>query len=122
MTTVPAVIYEYGTPNMKTPFACVLAAAAVVSADGALALDRHVTFYNATGAHVEELYGSNNGTTSWEEDLLGDYTLAPDETIEVDFDDGTGYCIFDFLVVMRNGNQFKKEDVNVCEVGYIEIQ
>lgn len=88
----------------------------------AAALDRIVIITNTTNQHVEELYGSNDGTTSWQEDLLGDYTLAPGESIEVDFDDGTNYCIFDFLVVMRSGEQFKREDVNVCKVGELEIE
>ncbi|MDK3020768.1 hypothetical protein [Pseudodonghicola flavimaris] len=82
-----------------------------------LAADRIVTIVNETGYTMVEFYGSNNGTTSWEEDILGDDTLPHGESVDVNFDDGTGHCIFDFLAVFEDGDQVKQEDVDVCKVG-----
>lgn len=82
-----------------------------------LAADRNVTIINQTGYTMTEFYGSNNATTSWEEDILGDDVLPHGDSIMIDFDDGTGHCIFDFLAVFEDGDQVKQEDVDVCKTG-----
>lgn len=82
-----------------------------------LAADRNVTIINQTGYTVTEFYGSNNGTTSWEEDILGEDILPHGDSVMIDFDDGTGHCIFDFLAVFEDGDQLKQEDVDVCKTG-----
>lgn len=82
-----------------------------------LAADREVTIVNMTGYAMVEFYGSNDGTSSWEEDILGDDVLAHGASVAITFDDGTGHCIFDFLAVFEDGEQLKQEDVDVCKVG-----
>jgi len=82
-----------------------------------LAADRHVTIVNQTGYAMVEFYGSNSGTSSWEEDILGGDVLAHGQSVDVDFDDGSGHCIFDFLAIFEDGDQVKQENVDVCKVG-----
>ncbi|MCK4861972.1 MAG: hypothetical protein KAS85_08695, partial [Rhodobacteraceae bacterium] len=51
-----------------------ITAAGIMSAMFALpaaALNRVVTIVNQTGFVMVEFYGSNKGTSSWEEDILG---------------------------------------------------
>ena len=88
----------------------------------AMAQDRVVTFTNNTGDHVESLFGSNAGASTWEEDLLGDVTLAPQEAIDVNFDDGTDYCNFDFKAVYADGSDAILQNVDVCEVSGVSIE
>ncbi len=83
----------------------------------AFAADRIVSIVNKTGYTMVEFYGSNNGTDSWEEDVLGADTLSHGASVDVNFDDGTGHCIFDFLAVFEDGDEVKQEDVDVCKVG-----
>lgn len=83
----------------------------------AAAADRKVEIINKTGYAITEFYGSNNNTESWEEDILGADILPHNSSITIDFDDGTGHCIFDFLVKFEDGDQLKEEDVDVCTVG-----
>ncbi len=101
----------------KSIIAGLMLVLAQVVAAPVLAANVKVTIVNKTGYTMEEFYGSNNGTEDWQEDILGEYALPQGESLEVDFDDGSGYCIFDFLAVFDNGETVKEENVNVCEVG-----
>lgn len=79
------------------------------------AADRRVRIVNNTGYPIVEFYGSNKGTDSWEEDILGTSVLPSGSSVMVDFDDGTGYCIFDFLAIFSDGEELVRNGVNVCE-------
>ena len=95
------------------------AAAALVSALSmpAQALDRHVTIVNDTSYDIVEFYGSQVDAKSWEEDILGKRILKAGASLDVNFDDGTGYCMFDFRAVFDDGDVLVRENINVCEIG-----
>lgn len=88
----------------------------------AIAADRKVEIINKTGYTMTEFYGSNNGTNEWEEDILGADVLPHNSSIAIDFDDGTGHCIFDFLVKFEDGDQLQEDNVDVCTVGEFTIE
>lgn len=83
----------------------------------AAAADREVKIINKTGYAITEFYGSNSGTGNWEEDILGDDVLAHNSSVTINFDDGTGHCIFDFLAKFEDGDQLKEDGVDVCTTG-----
>lgn len=85
-------------------------------ASPALALDRHVTIVNNTGFTMVKFYGSNKGSKTWEEDILGEDVLASGSQVSVNFNDNSGYCKFDFKAVFEDGDELVREDVNICEV------
>jgi len=96
-----------------------LATSAVLAATFALpaeAANRVVTIVNNTGYTIVEFYGSNKGTTSWEEDILGYDVLGPYSSVNINFDDGTGYCIFDFKAIFNDGDEVVSKGINVCEI------
>ncbi|MDP2063004.1 MAG: hypothetical protein Q8J98_07850 [Phaeovulum sp.] len=82
----------------------------------AAALDRRVRIINNTKFTIVEFYGSHTGTTSWQEDILGRDVLRPGNSVNINFDDGTGYCVFDFKAVFNDGDVLEKYGVNVCEI------
>ncbi|MCU0802881.1 MAG: hypothetical protein MUD11_14155 [Rhodobacteraceae bacterium] len=82
----------------------------------AAALDRRVTIINNTGYTIVNFFGSNTGTSSWEEDILGNDVLPSGNSVVINFDDASGYCMFDFLAIFDDGEQLIKERVNVCEI------
>lgn len=84
---------------------------------GAFAADRVVTIINETGYTIVEFYGSNAGTNSWEEDILGNNVLSHNASVQVDFDDGTGHCMFDFRAIFEDGDILVQERVDVCKIG-----
>jgi hypothetical protein len=87
----------------------------------AAALDRKVTIVNNSGFTISYFYGSNVGTTFWEEDLLSSDVLSNGASVVVNFDDTTGYCRFDFRAIFDDGTEIVKKDVNVCEIATFTI-
>ncbi len=94
-----------------------LAFASALAADPAAAADRRVRIVNNTGFTMVEFYGSNKGSQSWEEDILGADVLEDGQSVVVNFDDATGYCKFDFRAVFNDGEEVVEAGVNVCEIG-----
>jgi len=83
----------------------------------ALALDRRVRIVNNTGFTMVAFYGSNQGADNWEEDILGNDVLPSGASVTINFDDGTGYCIFDFKAVFEDGDELTDFGNNICELG-----
>jgi hypothetical protein len=84
-------------------------------ASPALALDRKVTIINNTGFTMTNFFGSNTGSNSWEEDILGQDVLPSGSQVSINFNDQSGYCMFDFKAVFEDGDELVREKVNVCE-------
>lgn len=98
-------------------FAAALVAMVAGFALPAVAEDRRVEIVNETGFTMTHFYGSNKKTDSWEEDILGDDVLPSGSSVMINFDDGTGYCVFDFRAVFEDGDEVVEHDINVCEIG-----
>lgn len=80
-------------------------------------LDRRVRIVNNTGFTIVRFYGSHTDANSWQEDIFGNDILRSGNSMVVNFDDGTGYCIFDFRAEFDDGDVLEKFGVNVCEIG-----
>lgn len=89
----------------------------LAAAHPAAAADRRVRIVNDTGFTMVEFYGSNKGSQSWEEDILGTDVLEDGQSVVVNFDDASGYCKFDFRAVFNDGDEVVETGVNVCEIG-----
>lgn len=83
--------------------------------------DRRVRLINNSSKTIIEFHASNTRRDKWEEDILGNRTVAPGQSITINIDDGTGSCNFDFMTVMRGGQQVVKRNVNVCQVANYTI-
>ncbi|BBE72616.1 hypothetical protein [Oharaeibacter diazotrophicus] len=101
--------------------AAVAVAVLVVSAVPAVALDRHVKIVNKTDFSIVEFYASSVGQDNWEENILGNDEVPPGGNVNVNIDDGTGYCKYDLKVVFSDGDEVVKNAMNVCEVGTFTI-
>jgi hypothetical protein len=86
-------------------------AASAASTDGK---NRKVMVQNISSQQVNNLYASPITAKTWEEDLLGQRTLAAGASIEANIDNGTNQCMFDLKVVMASGKTFEHRSVNVC--------
>ena len=97
-----------------------VAAALVAGLAGPAAADnlnRWVTIVNRTGYTMVEFYGSHTDADSWQEDILGLDVLPSGRSMNVNFDDGTGYCIFDLKAVFEDGDVLEEFGVNICRIG-----
>ena len=83
----------------------------------AAAQNRWVTIVNNTGYDMVEFYGSHRDATSWQEDILGSSILRAGYSVDVNFNDGTGYCMFDFRAVFEDGDVLVRKGINICEIG-----
>ncbi|OUD13111.1 hypothetical protein [Thioflexithrix psekupsensis] len=83
--------------------------------------NRRVLVVNNTSMDLVEFYGSNTGTEEWEEDVLDVDVLPSGEEVEVNFNDNTGYCMFDFLMVFSDGTELTHSRFNVCDYGTFTI-
>lgn len=105
---------------MTKAFATALAALSLTIAGSASAApdgkNRKVTVENISSHTLRELYASPITATTWEEDLLGERTLAPGESISANVDNGTDECYYDLKAVLDTGKEFEQRKVNVCAV------
>lgn len=80
----------------------------------AVSANRNVIITNATGRTIWRFYGSRVTTSSWEEDILGSTVLPNGDSVNINFDDGTGSCMFDMKAEFRDGSSKILNNVNVC--------
>ena len=78
--------------------------------------DRRVRIINETKHTMMRFYASNVGQTSWEEDILGQSTLAPGSSVVINIDDGSGYCLYDFKGVFDDGEEVIQNRIDVCKI------
>jgi hypothetical protein len=84
-------------------------------------IDRSVTVINNSGSTITRFFGSNSGRSSWEEDILGDGVIAPGESVNINFNDGSGSCSFDFKAVFADGTSAVETGVDVCRVSSVTV-
>ena len=77
--------------------------------------NRHVKIINRASSPIRYLYASNVNQATWQEDLLGPFTiLLPDHYIVANIDDGTGHCLYDLRAVLYDGREAVTPHFNVC--------
>ena len=98
-------------------FLAAAAAGALLASPAAQASeDRHVRIINETDHTMVHFYASNTSQSSWQEDILGDDVVKPGGDVNINIDDGTGHCKFDFQAVFDNGEKLVKHNIDVCEI------
>jgi hypothetical protein len=102
----------------------VLAAAVAPSPAGAQSADgenRVVEIVNERGSDIVRLYASRVTTDDWEENILSKQPIRARTKVRVNFDDGTGACVFDFRAVFRDQVVVHYFGINVCRESYWRI-
>ena len=107
--------------NRAGLFLAATLATALIGVAPANAADRHVRLINETSHTLVHFYASNTDVDSWQEDILGSAVLKPGQEVNINIDDGTGHCTYDFKSVFDNGAKVTKNNVNVCQVATYRI-
>ena len=76
--------------------------------------NRKIDLVNQTHSKIIELYASAPGAKTWEENIIKGQTVDAGETMEVDLDDNTGNCKFDFKAVLAGGAEATLANFDVC--------
>lgn len=85
----------------------------VQSRDG---YNRRVRIHNQTGWTMLRFYASDSRVDDWEEDMLGSRTLRSGRSMNMNIDDGSGACIYDFRAEFTNGQVLERGQINVCQI------
>lgn len=72
--------------------------------------------YNDTDFTITYLYISVPSTNDWEEDILGDQTVDPGETVEVTVDDELLECEYDLRADFDDGDSLVIGEYDLCEL------
>ncbi len=86
-------------------------------ASNAVAQNRWVTIANETGYTMVEFYSAQAAAPGWGTEILGDLDLRNDGRVDINFDDGTENCLFNFRAVFQDGGVVESAIVDVCKIG-----
>lgn len=71
---------------------------------------------NATSYTLTHLYLSPAASDDWDNDILGEQTVAAGETAEVSIDDGVESCMYDLRADFDDGDAIDVRGVDVCKI------
>lgn len=93
-----------------------LASATPTFAQSGDGFDRRILIANRSGQTVTYVRGSPVSADSFGADRIPDRVLGHGGNAVVDFDSGTGDCMYDLRVTLANGQNIDRMNVNVCRV------
>ncbi len=76
--------------------------------------NRVVDIVNRADSPILQFYASKPNQRSRGQDLLEGSVIGSDGYLTLNFDDGTGTCIFDFRAEFSNGTEARRDAFNVC--------
>ena len=77
--------------------------------------------HNKTGVEINELYVSPVTSDDWEEDILGQDTLADGDSLKITFDDRDKHVHWDLKVTDSKGNSIEWHDLNLVEISEVTL-
>lgn len=79
------------------------------------------TLHNVTGVEIHELYVSPHSSDDWEEDVLGQDTLADGDSVDIHFSPKEKAKLWDLKVVDGKGNSITWESLNLLEISDVTL-
>jgi hypothetical protein len=79
------------------------------------------TLHNMTGVEIHELYVSPHSSDDWEEDVLGQDTLADGDSVDIHFSPKEKAKLWDLKVVDSKGNSITWESLNLLEIADVTL-
>lgn len=76
--------------------------------------NRVMNITNNTGVTMTHFYASNTGQRTWGPDQLGSTVMYSGSGRRINFDDGTGACMYDFKARFADGDVLITNSINVC--------
>jgi hypothetical protein len=79
------------------------------------------TLVNQTGVLISEVYVSPHSAEDWEEDILGQDTLANGDSVDITFSPKERAKLWDLKVVDSKGNSIEWESLNLLEISKVTL-
>jgi hypothetical protein len=94
-----------------------------VAGSPALAGEQDFSLINATGYEIGELYVAPSDSSDWQEDVLGQDTLADGAQANIGFSRDTDTCTWDLKVVYSEDNSSAEwHAVDLCKLSVVTIK
>lgn len=77
--------------------------------------------HNQTGVEINSVFVSPHDSNDWEQDVLGQETLANGESVKIIFDDREKKVRWDLKITDKDGNSLEWEDVNLVEISELTL-
>lgn len=77
---------------------------------------------NATGVEIYGVYASPVGTTNWEENIMGQSTLADGSTLEISFASDKKDQYWDLMVTDSSGNQLIFPNLDLFSISEVTLK
>lgn len=98
-----------------TAFAAAAVAACVISS-AAFAEDVKFDLVNNSSYTVTNFFTSPTTTDNWEEDVLGQDTLGPGESVAITIADGSDQCVYDMKFSAKGADDLVIKGIDVCKL------
>ncbi len=72
---------------------------------------------NNSSRAIQNFYTSPATTTDWQEDVLGEDTIASGQTDEITIADGSTQCVYDMRFVMDDNAEMIDKNIDLCKLG-----
>jgi len=106
----------------KLLFALPLLSLALATPAGAEDAKQDFTLVNQTGYELKEVYVSPTKADDWQEDILGQDTLADGGVVHIHFSPKAHTCKWDLKVVYTDdGSNAVWGNINLCDIDKITI-
>jgi len=96
--------------------------AVLLFAPASVARPANVTFTNQSGQTVWTLNVSPSNNNTWEEDILGEDTLANGASVTVSFEVAADQCLWDIRFTYENDERREVRGVNLCERSQVTLR
>ncbi|THB65768.1 MAG: hypothetical protein D6E12_11925 [Desulfovibrio sp.] len=79
------------------------------------------TIVNNTGNEIYYVYVSATISQDWEEDLLGNEIMYPNDQLQVSFVGGSNHCYWDLKIQDKDGRTQDWREIDLCTVGMVTL-
>ena len=79
------------------------------------------TLVNATGVEINAVHISPHSANDWEEDVLGQDTLANGAQVDIHFKRGEKAAMWDLRVEDKGGNPIEWKNLNLLEISKVTL-
>ena len=99
-----------------------LVCAPLLATTAAHAENLDFSLLNRTGYVISEVYVSSASSNDWEEDVMGSDVLANNESVDIEFEQGSKGCQWDMKVVYDDGEEAVWENLNLCSTSKVSLR
>jgi len=79
------------------------------------------TLVNATGVEIDKVYIAPHSSDDWEEDILGQDTLADGQKVDIKFNRAEKAAMWDLRVEDSKENSIEWENLNLLEISKLTL-